>query len=113
MAFRGADAPANPRPSVFIDNRDPVFLGRLFMEELDAQGMRLVDQTKRDEAERGIRIPADFTDKVIKTEPVKVEFFQVEGSGAESAFLIELRLIRAIVAMNSYLFELGSRSNEP
>ena len=83
------------------------------MEELDAQGMRLVDQTKRDKAERGIRIPADFTAKIIKTEPVKVEFFQVEGSGAESAFLIELRLIRAIVAMNSHLLELASRSNEP
>ena len=113
MAFRGPGDPANPRPSVLIENRDTGFLGTLLMEELDAQGMRLVDQTKRDEAERGIRIPADFTAKVIKTEPVKVEFFQVEGSGAESAFLIELRLIRAVVAMNSHLFELASRSNEP
>jgi len=113
MAFRGAGDPANPRPAVLIENRDAGFLGTLLMEELDAQGMRLVDQTKRDEAERGIRIPADFTEKVMKTEPVKVEYFQVEGSGAESAFLIELRLIRAVVAMNSHLFELASGSKEP
>ncbi len=113
MAFRGPGDPANPRPAVLIENRDAGFLGTLLMEELDAQGMRLVDQTKRDEAERGIRIPADFTEKVMKTEPVKVEYFQVEGSGAESAFLIELRLIRAVVAMNSHLFELASGSKEP
>jgi ABC-type multidrug transport system permease subunit len=113
MAFRGPGDPANPRPAVLIENRDTGFLGTLLMEELDAQGMRLVDQTKRDEAERGIRIPADFTEKVLKTAPVKVEFFQVEGSGAESAFLIELRLIRALVALNSHLVELASRSKEP
>ena len=113
MAFRGPGAPANPRPDVLVENRDTGFLGTLLMEELDAQGMRLVDQTKRDEAERGIRIPADFTAKVIKTEPVKVEFFQVEGSGAESAFLIELRLIRAVVALNSHLLELASRGHKP
>ena len=113
IAFRGPGAPSNPRPAVLIENRDTGFLGTLLMGELDAQGMRLVDQAKRNEAERGIRIPADFTGKVLKTEPVKVEFFQVEGSGAESAFLIELRLIRALVAMNSHLFELASQSQEP
>jgi ABC-type multidrug transport system permease subunit len=111
IAFRGPGSPSNPRPAVLIENRDTGFLGTLLMEELDAQGMHLVDQTERDQAERGIRIPANFTDKVLKTEPVKVEFFQIEGSGAESAFLIELRLIRAIVALNSHLFELASRTN--
>jgi len=113
IAFRGPGAPANPRPAVLIENRDTGFLGTLLMEELDAQGMRLVGQTQRDEAERGIRIPAGFTEKVLKTEPARVEFFQIEGSDAESAFLIELRLIRAVVAMNSHLFELASRSHEP
>ncbi len=113
MAFRRSGDPANPRPAVLIENRDAGFLGTLLLEELDAQGMRLVDDTKRGEAERGIRIPADFTGKVLKTEPAKVEFFQVEGSGGESAFLIELRLIRAVVALNSHLFELASRSQEP
>lgn len=113
MAFRGPGAPANPQPPVLIENRDTGFLGTLLMQELDAQGMRLVDQTRRDEAERGIRIPTNFTDRVLKTEPVKVEFFQAEGSGVESAFLIELRLIRAIVALNSHLFELASRNAGP
>jgi ABC-type multidrug transport system permease subunit len=113
IAFRGPGAPANPRPAVVVENRDTGFLGALLLEELDAQGMRLVDPTNRSEAERGIRIPADFTSKVLKTEPGKVEFFQVEGSDVGSAFLIELRLIRAVVAMNSHLFELASRSHAP
>src|SRR5207249_5200481 len=89
IAFRGPGTPSNPHPAVLIENRDAGFLGTLFMEQLDAQGMRLVDATRRSEAERGIRIPADFTEKVLKTEPVKLEFFQFEGSGAESASLIQ------------------------
>jgi len=113
IAFRGPGDPSNPRPAVLIENRDTGFLGMLLMEQLDAQGMRLVDRTERDQAERGIRIPADFTEKILKTEPARVEFFQVEGSGVESAFLIELRLIRAVVALNSHLFELASRTNKP
>ena len=113
IAFRGPGAPSNPRPAVLIENRDAGFLGRLLMEELDAQGMRLVDQTQRDQAERGICIPIGFTEKVLKTEPARVEFFHIEGSDAESAFLIELRLIRAVVAMNSHLFEQASQGNQP
>ena len=50
IAFRGPGAPSNPRPAVLIENRDTGFLGTLLMEELDAQGMRLVDQAKRNEA---------------------------------------------------------------
>ena len=65
IAFRGPGAPSNPRPAVLIENHDTGFLGTLLTEQLDAKGMRLVDQTKRDEAERGIRIPADFTDMQI------------------------------------------------
>jgi len=113
MAFRGRGDPANPRPAVLIENKDGGFLGKVLMEELNAQGMRLVDQTNRDEAERGIRIPADFTEKVLKTESVKLEFFQVEGSGTEAAFMVELRLLRAAVAMNSHLFELASKGSGP
>jgi ABC-type multidrug transport system permease subunit len=113
VAFREQGDPANPRPAVLLENRDDGFLGGILVTDLDAQGMRLVAATNRDEAERGIRIPADFTAKVTRREPVKLEFFQIEGTGAESAFLIELRLIRALVALNSHLVELASRDAGP
>jgi ABC-2 type transport system permease protein len=112
-AFRGGGAPSNPRPSVLIEDHDTGFLGSLFRRELDAQGMNLVGLEKQKEAERGIRIPADFTEKVLHQKQVEAAFFQVEGSGAESAALIEMRLLRAVIAMNSHLFELASRSNSP
>lgn len=114
IAFRGAGGdPANPRPSVLLENLDTNFLGAALVTELGAQGMRLIGQEKRNEAERGIRIPADFTQKVLGREQTKVTFFELEGSGAEAAFLIELRLLRAIVAMNSHLIELVVRSDSP
>lgn len=106
-AFRGPGAPANPRPGVLVENRDTNFLGTLLMEELGAQGMRLIEKSKSNEAERGIRIPADFTSKVLNKEPTKIGFFQVEGSRPESAFLIELRVLRAVIALNSHLLELA------
>src|SRR5258708_30351844 len=65
VSFRGQDNPANPRPGVLIDNQDRGFIGKVLVEQLE--GVRTVDKTKRDEAERGIRIPADFTEKILKT----------------------------------------------
>ena len=109
VAFRGGGGdPANPRPAVLLENLDTNFLGAALVTELDAQGMRLIGQEKRHEAERGIRIPADFTERVLGRKQTKVAFFELEGSGAEAAFLVELRLLRAIVAMNSHLIELAA-----
>jgi hypothetical protein len=73
--------------------------------------MRVIDASKRTEAERGLRIPADFTQNVLNKKQSNIEFFQVEGSSEESAFLIELRVLRAVIAMNSHLLELASRSS--
>jgi len=112
-AFKGPGAPENPRPAVLVENHDTNFLGAMLMEELDAQGMRVLKGAKQNEAERGIRIPPDFTRKVLNKEQAKVEFFTVEGSGAESAFLIELRVLRAVIALNSHLLELAMQSEGP
>ncbi len=113
VSFRGPGDPANPRPRVLLENRDKGFLGKLLLEELGADGMQFVEQAKAGEAERGIRIPADFTEKVLRAEQVKTEFFEISGSGSESAFLIEMRLVRGLVALNAHLFELASRSQAP
>jgi ABC-type multidrug transport system permease subunit len=109
FANRGPGDPANPKPAVLIDNQDTNFLSRVFLDELDAQGMRRVDEAHRKEAERGLRIPPDFTERVLNREQTKVEFFQLEGSGAPEAAMIELRLVRALIAINSHLLEAASR----
>lgn len=109
FANRGPGDPANAKPAVLIDNQDTNFLSRVFLDELDAQGMRQVDDAHRKEAERGLRIPPDFTERVLNHEQSKVEFFQIEGSGAPQAAMIELRLVRALIAINSHLLEAASR----
>ena len=61
FANRGPGDPANRKPPVLIENQDTNFLGKVFLEELGAQGMWLLDPTNRQSAARGIRIPPDFT----------------------------------------------------
>lgn len=108
VAFRGPGSPANPRPSVLIENNDGGFLSELLLSEMDAQGMRRVDPAKRAEASRGIRIPADFTTNLLQKKAVQVEFFETKGTGNEAAQLVELRLARAVIALNSHLIQFAS-----
>ena len=62
-------------------------------------------------------IPKGFTRSYLSGDgPVAFELIKNPAQSFYPAILeelLQLRLIRAIVAMNSYLFELGSRSNEP
>jgi ABC-type multidrug transport system permease subunit len=109
FANRGPGDPANPKPPVLVENRDGGFLSRVFLEELGAQGMAVVDPAQRAQARRGLRIPADFTTRVGQGEPVRVEFFRVGDTVTGEDALIELRLLRAVMAMNAHLIELISR----
>lgn len=103
FANRGPGDPLNPRPAVLVENRDTNFLGTLFLEELGAQGMRTLPPDQAQEAERGIRIPPDFTARVQAGQSAEVEFFEVETARSGEGALIELRLARAIIAINSHL----------
>jgi ABC-type multidrug transport system permease subunit len=110
-ANRGPGDPANPQPAVLVENLDTNFLGRAFLDELGAQGLQVLSPTNAADAKRGIRIPADFTERVQRGEQAKVAFFTVKDSGADAAALIELRLVRAVVAINSHLLEYASAHN--
>ena len=112
FANRGPGDPANPRPPLLVENRDTNFLGRVFLDELGAQGMAIVDPTNRATAERGLRIPADFTQRVLNRQQARVEFFETEGSGAGSAAMVELRVVRALIAINSHLVEVATRNGD-
>ena len=95
FANRGPGDPYNRRPSVLVENLDTNFLGRIFLDELDTQGMWLLNPTNRESAARTIRIPTNFTSRVLNGEQSKVGFYQRDGSAEADAAIIEVRLVRA------------------
>ncbi|MBE0543794.1 MAG: ABC transporter permease [Verrucomicrobia bacterium] len=113
FANRGPGDPYNRRPPVLVENQDTNFLGRVFLDELGAQGMWLLDPTNRESAARTIRIPADFTARILAGEQSQVGFFKRDGSAESDAMLIEARLVRALIAMNSHLLESVAQTNAP
>ncbi len=109
FAVRGPGAPSNPRPRVLIENRDTNFLGRFFVEELEAQGLARVDPTNRDEARRGITIPAELTERALRGEATRLPFFKVGGADDPASAMIQLRYYRALLAVNGYVVESALR----
>lgn len=113
FAIRGPGDPANRKPPVLVENHDTNFLGRVFLDELGTQGMRLLDPTNRESAARTIRIPTNFTSQVLSGTQSKVGFYQRDGAAEADAAIIELRVVRALVAMNSHLLEAATQTNTP
>lgn len=107
-ANRGPGQPANPRPQVLVENLDHGFLGGVVLEELGLQGLNVVSPTNASMARRGLRIPSDFTRRVTNGGQAKLEFFTRGGGGDAASAMIELRLVRALVAINSQLLELAT-----
>jgi ABC-type multidrug transport system permease subunit len=105
FANRGPGSPSSPRPGVLLENQDEGFLGELLMQELIAQGLNVLGPDQANNAERGLRIPSNFTKAVQEREQVKVEFFKTKNSSLESAAMIELRLVRALIAVNAALIQ--------
>lgn len=105
FASRGSGDPSNRHPPVVIENADRGFLGQMLIDEMSAQGLWRVDPAQGGSAGRGLRIPADFTARVLAREPSKVALYQIAGSDEADAALIEARLLRTLVKLNSYLLE--------
>lgn len=110
FASRGPGNPYNRNPPVLVENLNPDFLGRIFMDELGAQGMWLLSPTNREAAARGIRIPSDLTSNALAQRQTKLEFFKRDGSAETDAVLIEARLVRALIAMNGHILEAVTRA---
>jgi ABC-2 type transport system permease protein len=104
-------------PPILIENADTGFLGAFFIEELSAQGLWRVDpaQDKKNKPVREIRIPSDFTERVLAQRASNVELRALPaGDGAQGdAALVEVRLLRALVAMNSHLIEATVTAGAP
>jgi len=105
FAARGPGAPEDPRPGVLIENRDEGFMGALLVAELEAQDLYVLGEDQAEQAERGLRIPADFTTTVQAKRQARVEFFNLKDSQDPSAAMIELRLWRALIAVNAAVVE--------
>jgi ABC-type multidrug transport system permease subunit len=107
FAARAPRDPSNRFPPVLVENRDAGLLGAFLIEELAAHGLRRLDPDKEPQVKpaRGLRIPADFSARVLARQATNVEYFTVAGSNAADAALIEFRVVRALVAVNSHLLE--------
>lgn len=108
-----AGDPSNRRPRMWIENADTGFLGTLFIDELTTQGVRRMKEEDRKDAVATIRIPADFTGKVLKHEPTKVQFLPGEKLEEADESIIQARLFRTLIAMNGHLLEAATQTNAP
>lgn len=111
FAARGPGRPYNRTPPVLIENDDTNFLGRVLIDELKSQNLWVLDPTNHETAARIIRIPPDLTENALHLKPTKVEFLKGEDSGESDAALIELRLVRSLIAMNGHLLEVARPAN--
>ena len=110
FAARGPGGPVTPTAEVRIENRDDGFFGRLLIETLGEQGLRVVPPDS-ERAKRGITIPAEFTESILARQQVDLDFFKVGEADDAAAAMVELRLVRALIAMNSLLVEHAIASN--
>jgi ABC-type multidrug transport system permease subunit len=111
FASRGPGRPYNRTPPVLVENADTNFLGRVFLDEMSAQDMWLVSPTNSEAAVRIIRIPAGFTDNALHLRQTKLQLAEGNSSGEADAALIEVRLVRALIAMNGHLLEAATGTN--
>jgi ABC-2 type transport system permease protein len=110
FAARGPGGPITPTAEVRIENLDDGFFGRLLLETLGEQGLRVVPPDS-ERAKRGITIPAEFTESILARQQVDLDFFKVGETDDAAAAMVELRLVRALIAMNSLLVEHAIASN--
>ena len=107
----GSGKSSNRFPPVLVENDDTGFLGKIYDDVLGAQGLWRLDpaKDKRNKPVANIRIPADFTARLLAKQPANVEFTVLPaGGGASSdAALIEARILRSLIVMNSRLLEVA------
>lgn len=100
---------SNRFPPILIENADTGFLGNVFVDVLSAQGLWRLDPLKdtKNKPILTIRVPADFTARVLAKQASNVELVPVPGRNDTQgdALVIEARLLRALVALNSHLLE--------
>lgn len=113
FANRGPGDPSNRRPRLLVRNQDTNFLGRIFVDELGAQGLQLVDASHAEDAAGEIDVPADLTQRMLRGEQTKVGLLKHEGAAAGDVAIIEIRLVRSLISLNGHLLEAAGGTNAP
>jgi ABC-type multidrug transport system permease subunit len=108
-AVRGPGDPRNRQAPVLIDNKDTNFLSRALLDEMNAEGMWVVDPANAAKAARELHIPADFTERTLQGEKTRLLFLRHEGAGEADGAMLELRLTRALIGLNGHLLEASAR----
>jgi ABC-2 type transport system permease protein len=109
FAARGPGDPSNRNPPVLIDNKDTNFLSRALLEEMNAEGLWVVDPTNAGKAARELHIPADFTERTLRGQKTRLLFLRREGAGEADGAMLELRLTRALIGLNGHLLEAAGK----
>lgn len=112
LAFRGPGAPSNLRPSVLVENLDTNYLAQVFVAELGKQSLRVIKPPTTEKTPQRVRIPADFTERILAGQQARVEFFKDDATVSAEAAMVELRLVRAVVAVNSHLLAAASNGSQ-
>ena len=107
-AVRGPGDPANIKPTVLVDNQDTNFVAAVFKAELGTHGLNVINPGEHEDAPQRIRIPADFSTRVLGGEQAKIEFSKKEENMSGGGAMVELRLVRALIAINSDLLVAGA-----
>jgi ABC-2 type transport system permease protein len=105
FAAGGPGQPSDRKAPVLIQNKDTNFLSRALLEEMNAEGMWVVDPTNATRAARELDIPADFTERTMRGEKTRLPFLRREGAGEADGAMLELRLVRALIGLNGHLLE--------
>ena len=109
FAVRGPGDPSNARPTVLVDNRDTNFLAVIFTDELGTQGLRVLHPGSSEEAPQRNHVPEDFSERILSGEQAKVELSKKESEVTGEGAMVELRLVRALIGMNSALLVASAR----
>lgn len=98
-------AAANFQPPISITNEDEGFLGRIFLDELGKQGLWVVSGEQLHRAKHAIRVPADFTARVLAKEQARIEISPLQGADDTTRQVVDFKVWRAVIAVNAYLVQ--------
>lgn len=112
FANRGPGDPQAPRPSLRVENLDDGYFGEAFLAELGLQGLDVVPEERASEVKRVLRVPAGFTEAIESGRSGTVTWEATGPDEDPMAALVELRVVRAVLALNGRWVELAGKEGE-
>lgn len=102
---RGPGGPYVATARVAIENRDEGPFGAMLVEKLGTSGLTIVAAEEKNQADRGIIIPAEFSARLQAREQAGIEFYAIKNADEMASILVKVRVFRALAAMTGLLVE--------